>query len=148
MGVTVEELKQRFVGRVFDTMEVVIEQERILAYARGCGETDPRYVDPEHEDFQAPVNYCAHFHGARLLPSDLPGVDTRRMIDASKVVEWIAPIRVGDAITGRSQLHDVYEKSGRSGMMLFLVHRMEFSNQRSELVARVDWRLLFRGGLS
>jgi hypothetical protein len=28
--------------------------------------------------------------------------------------------------------------------MLFIVHRMEFSNQRDELVSIVDWRMVVR----
>jgi hypothetical protein len=36
---------------------------------------------------------------------------------------------------------DIY-KTGRSGTMLFIVHRMEFSNQRGEPVSVVDWRMV------
>ena len=42
----------------------------------------------------------------------------------------------------RSKIHDIYEKTGRSGTMVFIVHRMEFSNQRGEPVSIVDWRFL------
>ncbi len=45
---------------------------------------------------------------------------------------------------GRSEIHDVYEKTGRSGSMLFRVHRMTFSNQSGEVVSVVDWRMVVR----
>jgi 3-methylfumaryl-CoA hydratase len=71
----------------------------------------------------------------------------RIMIDAGKAVYWHAPVRPGDELTANSQLHDIYEKTGRGGTMLFLVHRMEFRNAAADLVAVVDWRLILRGGL-
>ena len=42
----------------------------------------------------------------------------------------------------RSHIHDIFEKTGRSGGMMFVVHRMEFTNQREELVAVVDWKMI------
>ena len=37
---------------------------------------------------------------------------------------------------------DIYEKTGRSGLMVFIVHRMEFENQDGTPVSIVDWRLV------
>jgi len=147
MTVSAEELRSRYAGMVFDSIEVEALGEDMLGFSKACGETDPRYVDPDHPDFQAPVNFPTKYHGARMLPDDFPDFEQNRMIDAGKAVSWHAPIRAGDTLTARSQLHDIYEKTGRSGLMLFLVHRMEFSNTRDELVAVVDWRLIMRGGL-
>ena len=56
--------------------------------------------------------------------------------------EWKAPIRPGDTVVARSHIHDIFEKTGRSGGMMFIVHRMEFTNQRDELVAIVDWKMI------
>ena len=147
MGMTAAELKASFGGTVFDSVEVEADGDDMVGFALAVGETDPRYTDSSHPDFQAPVNFAAKYHGARMLPDDFPKFDVRIMIDAGKCVEWVSPIRAGDTLTARSHLHDIYEKTGRSGLMLFLVHRMEFSNQRGELASRVDWRLILRGGL-
>ncbi len=148
MPMSLEELKRRFQGMVFDSVQVEARAEDMVGFAKACGETDPRYTDPAHPDFRAPVNFTTKYHGARMLPDDFPEFERNRMIDAGKAVNWHAPIRAGDTLTARSQLHDIYEKTGRSGVMLFLVHRMEFSNARGELVAVVDWRLILRGGLT
>ena len=50
----------------------------------------------------------------------------------------------GDRIQGRSEIADIYEKTGRSGTMLFIVHRMNFYNQQDTHLATVDWRLVQR----
>ena len=34
-------------------------------------------------------------------------------------------VRAGEPLSGRTHLHDIYDKSGRSGRMIFLVSRME-----------------------
>jgi acyl dehydratase len=78
-----------------------------------------------------------------MWPADFPRLSKKSVgFDAGKRVEVHGPIRPGDVLVARSKIHDVYEKTGRSGSMIFLVHRMEFSNQRGELVAIVDWRFL------
>ena len=148
MGMSTAEVKERYVGMVFDSVEVEVSEESALGFAKACGETEARYVDPKDPDFQAPVNFATKFHGARMLPDDFPDFDRNAMIDAGKALEWRLPIRIGETLTARSHIHDIYEKTGRSGVMLFLVHRMEFENPGGQVAAVVDWRLIIRGGLS
>ncbi|MFQ5696655.1 MAG: MaoC family dehydratase N-terminal domain-containing protein [Myxococcota bacterium] len=133
-----------WIGREFDITEFEILEAEVLAFARACGETDPRFSDPSHPDFQAPPSYTSRFMGRRLLPSEITG-HLGRGFDAGKTVEVHAPVRPGDRLTGRSTIHDVFEKTGRSGSMTFIVHRMEYHNQRGEKVSTVDWRMVQRG---
>jgi acyl dehydratase len=77
------------------------------------------------------------------MPKDFPKLSSNPLgIDGGKCVEVHGPIRPGDRLTARSRIYDVYEKTGRSGGMIFVVHRMEFTNQHDELVSIVDWRLI------
>jgi hypothetical protein len=41
-------------------------------------------------------------------------------------------------------VHDVYEKTGRSGTMVFIVFRTTLTNQRGEMVAVVDQKMMSR----
>jgi hypothetical protein len=143
MAVDVQALKERFVGHQFDEVDFEVGAEEMREFAAACGETAPHYTDPSHPEFRAVPNYTTRLHGRRQLPEDFP-VDMLRSFDAGKRVEVHGPIRPGDRIVGRSHIHDIYEKTGRSGGMLFIVHRMEFSNSRDELVSIVDWRLVQR----
>ena len=95
---SVAELKERFEGTVFDAVEVPASGEDTREFALACGETDPRYTDPTHKDFQAPVNFTTKYHGARMLPKDFPDFDRRMMIDAGKAVAWHAPIRADELV--------------------------------------------------
>jgi hypothetical protein len=137
----VDALKAKYVGHEFDQSEFGVDAESMRAFATACGETLPKYVDPSDPDFQAPPTYTARYHGRRMLPKDFP-MEIGRSFDGGKCVEPKAPIRPGDMLTAKSKIHEIYEKTGRSGGMVFVVHRMEYYNQRDELVSIVDWKLI------
>ena len=94
-----------------------------------------------HPDFRAPPTLTAMFNSRRVMPQNFPRIG-RRGFDAGKSVEILGAVRPGDTLTSKSHIHDVYEKTGRSGRMIFIVHRMEFSNQKGEPVSIVDWRMV------
>jgi hypothetical protein len=137
----IAKLKEEWTGFEFDTSTFQVSEREILDFALACGETDPRFTDASHDDFQAPTTYASRFSGRRVLPPEFPKL-SRRGFDAGKCVQSLAPIRPGDSLTGASRIYDIYEKTGRSGTMIFIVHRMEFRNQRDELVSIVDWRMV------
>ena len=139
----VEELKTRFTGFVFDEIDLDVEADSLSDFAAACGETAPRFVDPSDADFQSVPNYTTRIHGTRALPPEFP-IEMHRCFDAGKTVVNHKPVRPGDKIVGRSEIADIYEKSGRSGSMLFIVHRMNFYNQEGDHLAQVDWRLVQR----
>ncbi len=142
MEIDVEKLKRDWAGFTFDTAEFEAKSDDLVGFAQACGETDKRYTDPAHADFQAVPNYPSRYVGRRILPDNFPRLGGGYGFDAGKCVIPIAPIRPGDKITAKSQIHDIYTKTGRSGTMLFIVHRMEFQNQRGEPVSIVDWRMV------
>jgi len=134
-------IKEEWAGWSFDRIDFEIDADSIRAYAEAVGETLPKFIDPTDPDFQAVPNFTTRFHGHRQLPEGFPMVQ-EKSFDAGKAVECHAPIRSGDTITAESTIHDIFEKTGRSGGMMFVVHRMRFTNQRGELVSIVDWKLL------
>lgn len=142
MEVDVEKLKRDWAGFEFDTAEFTIKPEDLVDFASACGETDPRYTDPAHADFQAVPSFTSRYVGRRVLPEHFPRIGSGFGFDAGKCVTVLGPLRAGDKIVAKSKIHDVYEKTGRSGQMVFIVHRMEFQNQRGEPISIVDWRMV------
>jgi len=59
-------------------------------------------------------------------------------------VELHAPVRPGDVLTMVSTIHDIYEKTGRTGSMYFIVIRNEVTNQQGAKVAVIDHRIMQR----
>lgn len=140
--VDLEALKQEWVGVEFHRADFEIMEQQVLDYAEACGDTDPRYSDRSHPDFQAHPLFVGCLGNTRdsMTPKRFPDLGEIRNIDGGKSVEIHGPIRVGDRLSGRSQIADIYAKTGRSGTMVFIVHRMDFVNQHDEKVATVDLR--------
>ncbi len=135
-------VREEWVGKAFDLTTFSIEADKMVAWAEAVGETDPRFTDPEHEDFQAHPNFTTHCVSDRLLPENFPKIGGKKGIDGGKAVEIHQPIRAGDELRATATIADVYDKTGRSGTMLFIVQRMSFVNQRDEPVATGDWRMI------
>lgn len=138
----VQEAKAKYVGFVFDTATFTVEQDKMLAWAESVGETDPRFTDPSNPDFQAHPTFTASLVSRRVLPEDFPKIGGPRGIDGGKAVVIQQPIRPGDQLKASATIADIYEKTGRSGTMTFIVQRMSFVNQNDEPVSMVDWKMI------
>jgi len=143
MDFDIDKLKEQYVDHQFDEVEFVVDADDMVEFAQACGETAPQFLDPSAPDFRAVPNYASRYHGRRSLPKGFP-VSMTASFDAGKSVEITGPIHAGDRLIARSHIHDIFEKTGRSGGMLFIVHRMEFSNQHDVKVSTVDWRMVVR----
>ena len=139
----IEEARQQFLNHDFEEKEFGVEAERLAKYARACGETMTKYTDPSDADFQATPTWSSCLSPNRLLPDGFPMFDGFTL-DGGKDVQPIAPIRPGMTLTGRSHVHDIYTKTGRSGRMIFIVSRMELTDQSGDRVAISDTRVVIR----
>ncbi|MAW28507.1 MAG: hypothetical protein CMP98_06900 [Gammaproteobacteria bacterium] len=138
----IQKLRDEYLNLEFDEVSFDLDGERMAMYGQCCGETDPKFTDVKNEDFQAPPTFVSTLVGGRHLPKDMPVPDGVGM-DAGKYVEWMAPLRAGHTLIGKSHLHDIYTKTGRSGRMIFFVTRMELFDG-DEHVANADTRTVFR----
>jgi len=139
----IDALRERFLMKDFDEQVYEITAQEIVDYATACGEMAPRYTDPGHPEFQAPPTFPTSFHPGRRLPEGFPNLPGLGM-DAGKAVAPKAPIRPGVKLTGRTHLHDLYVKTGRSGRMTFMVTRMEIYDPAGTQLATADTRIVIR----
>ena len=138
----IEELKRKFLNLDFDQREFPVRAEAMVDFATSVGETAAHYVDAAHPEFRAVPTFPARFHGRRMLPEDFPKLGLP--LDGGKAVIPQAPIRAGVTLIGKSHLHEIYEKTGRTGRMIFLVSRMEVFDPNGVLVSIVDSRHVIR----
>jgi len=141
--VDVEALKETFLNLEFDTKDFKLDPEKLKAVATMCGEAQPRYCDPDHPDFQALPSFIASLAAGRHLPIDFPKLGGIPM-DGGKAVMCHAPVRPNVKLTGKTHLHDIYDKQGRSGRMLFMVSRMEIYDEAGTHLASSDSRMVVR----
>ncbi len=139
----IEEARQKFLNHDFEEKEFSVDAERLAKYAKACGETMPKFIDPTDADFQATPTWSSCLSPDRLLPDGFPMFDGFTL-DGGKDVQPLAPIRPGATLTGRSHVHDIYTKTGRSGRMIFIVSRMELTDQTGKKVAISDTRVVIR----
>lgn len=145
------QIDRSMVGREFDHTEFpAVTEEQILAYGASYGETNPLYTDPAaaaqgpHGGLIAPPTFAVSLRGRHFMPRELPKNLGRSGFDAGKDIEVGAPVRPGDVLTASSTVHDIYEKTGRTGTMVFIVFRTTVTNQRGEMTSVVDQKMMFR----
>ncbi|MFT5393777.1 MAG: hypothetical protein ACI8PT_003981 [Gammaproteobacteria bacterium] len=141
--VDVEELKAKFLNHEFDTKPFKIDMNQVAAAARAAGETLPAFTDPADPDFQVMPAFLASFASGRRLPIDFPSLGGISM-DGGKAVSSHQPVRPDTELVGNTYLHDIYDKTGRSGQMVFIVARTELHDTAGEHYATVDARQVIR----
>ena len=65
-------------------------------------------------------------------------------MDGGKAVERFAPVRAGAPLSVKAHLHDIYDKKGRSGRMIFIVVRTELFDDANTHLANIDSRMVVR----
>jgi acyl dehydratase len=136
------------VGVEVEVGKVEITKDMIAAYCEAVGETNPLYLDEvaakagPHGTIIAPPCFFTVFRLNQGL--DPKVVFGNRSFAAGQHCEFLAPIRAGDTITAKTKVHQVYEKTGRSGRMAFMVRRTTYTNQESTDLAVVDAVMVYR----
>lgn len=138
-----------WIGKPFDRYTYQVTRDEIVEFARSIGETNALYTDDndakrsESEGLVAPPTFCVVFRSQARLP-DLQLNYGKRGFDGGKECQFFQPIRPGDTIAGVDRIAEVYEKTGRSGSMIFIVRESELTNQHGEKVAVVRQSLIRR----
>lgn len=71
---------------------------------------------------------------------EIPGI--RRGVNAGNEVEFFRPVRLGDVISQKTRVVDIYEREGRSGPLAIVVYETIFKNQDNQLMAISRQRFL------
>ena len=118
-------------------------KERIFAFCEAIGDTNPLYVDeaaatsgPNGGIIAPPSFYVTGTRTGRGLDPKVTFGNTS--FNAAQHCDFHEAMRPGDVITVTGSVHEIYEKTGRTGRMLFVVRRSTLRNQHDQLVAVID----------
>lgn len=143
------ELDESVIGQEVHAGALEVTLESIASYCEALEETNPLYTDPAWAESEGPYGGIVAPPGilntARLRPGPDPQVrfgDQSFM--AGSRLETFAPIRPGDTIDAFTQVKEVYEKTGRSGRMAFIVRRTRYANQHGVDVAATEASMVQR----
>lgn len=144
------EFDRSIIGKVFDeTTFPPVTKEEIINYAASLGETNPLYTDEAvaakgpYAGLIASPTFVTKLRANKFTPEHLPKFG-KVGFDGGRDLELYEPVRPGDQLTMLSTIHDIYEKTGRTGSMYFIVIRNEVKNQKDEKVAVIDHRIMQR----
>lgn len=162
MGLLTDEARA-WAEEPFSPYEVTVSSTDIARYARAIGETDPVFFDAEaakaagHVDVIAPpyFPYTIRMQATNLVDraelepdgsssEDVPPVEATRAMAGETKLEMGVTVVAGDTLTMHKRVKDIYEKSGRSGEMVFVVQEFEFINQQGDLVMREEFTRIYR----
>ena len=140
------QLNKALIGREFPPFVVTIERGKIKEFARAIGDMNPLYLDDrvgqasEWGDIIAPPTFMTTFREAGGDNADFLrelGTDISRLLHGEQEFELHRPLRPGDTLLCRSRIVDIYEKTGRSGPMGFVVRETSVTDRTNELVATI-----------
>jgi acyl dehydratase len=143
----VVEFDRSILGVEYDMGTYEITKEDIISFSRAHKEVNPVFYD---EDAASKTGFGGiiappAFFNQVVLPEGYPDIKIEHgslELFAGQELEQRRPMRPGDIITVKSKIADVYEKTGRSGRLVFVAREATYTDQNGEVVAIVRSTML------
>ena len=114
-----------------------VEAGHVKRFAAAIGDPSPRWTK------EAPPTFLV-----ALAPVSLHLADAEEYgqgwLNGGNRFEYFAPVLIGDEITATGRVADVYEKSGSSGDLLFIIFETNYVNQKGVVVAKLRGTMIRR----
>jgi acyl dehydratase len=136
-------------GRTFPPHAYRVARDRVQAYARAVGETNPLHLDLDaaraagHPDLVAPPMFAAVYCAAAIhaaLTDPALGIDLAMLLHGGQEFSWGELVHAGDEITTAVELAEASERVG----LVFYRFRSRSVNQRGEQVCAGLWTHIVR----
>jgi hydroxyacyl-ACP dehydratase HTD2-like protein with hotdog domain len=110
------------IGRELSTGSATIDAEHVAGFAAALRDDNPAY---RGQGATAPPTYPIAFmtqamSGGMETFSQL-GLNFMTLVHGEQEFEYVRPLRVGETLTLTSRIGDIYEKTGSSGTLDFVV---------------------------
>jgi acyl dehydratase len=137
-------IDKKWIGHELPASVLPIERSRLQFFAKAIGETDPIYTDAAaardagYPDLPAPPTFLFAAEldsGAGFaLIQDLQ-IPIARLLHGEQSFTYHRSACVGDTVTVRSKVTDIYDK--KNGALEFVVKTSRATNQHGDLVAEM-----------
>lgn len=136
-------IDRSLVGREYAPYVVTVERGKIKEFARAIGDLNPFYLDDrvgqasEWGDIIAPPTFATTFRDETTDTSAVLrelGTDISRVLHGEQEFELARPIQPGQTYVCRTRIVDIYEKTGKSGPMAFVVRETVITDRQNEIV--------------
>ncbi len=136
-------LNRAVIGKEYPPYPVTVERGKIKEFARAIGDLNPFYVDDRvgrasaWGDIIAPPTFAVTFRDETAdtgaLLRDL-GTDISRLLHGEQEFEIHRQLVPGETYLCRTKVVDIYEKTGKSGPMAFVVRETAVTDATDEIV--------------
>lgn len=140
------------IGKEYPERTFEVEKGKIRELARAIGDKNRIFYDEDvarENDFEGlavPPTFSTLFAmagGLEYVLKDLK-VNMAKLLHGGQEYTYFKPIKPGDVVKGKTVITDVIEKSGKAGIMDFLVMETTYINQNEEPVLRDKCTLVVR----
>jgi hypothetical protein len=125
----IDRLRAR-IGKDGSSTEATVEAGHLKRFAEAIGDPNPRWTREAPPTFLVALSPAAY----HLEEAEEYG---KGWLNGGNRFEYLEPVKVGDRITATSRVADVYEKTGSSGSLLFIIFETEYVNQDGRTIARL-----------
>ena len=144
-------LNTSLVGKEYAPLELAVERDHVVRFAKAIGETAPVFLDADaaraagYPEQLAPPTFVTTMQimaSAQAAADPELALDYTRVVHGEQAYEWRRPVRVGDALTAVPRIAEIRAR----GPLEFLVVESDIrdGNGQTVLVARTT--LIVRTG--
>ncbi len=140
----------KWIGREYGPLTYEIGREKMKEYAYAAKDPRDVYVneevarDTKYGDIIAMPNFAATWglRGAGLMFMDKEvNLNFLMLVHGAQEFEWFDVIRVGDVLTEKGKIIDIYEK----GNLDFVIYEATVTNQKGEVVLKATSTFIITG---
>ncbi len=141
MNELISDEAKSWIGRSAEPLLVEISRRDIVKYSIATEQQQEKYLKGD----EAPPMFM--FGALRpLVPMDelgpdgippdsfLPELPLKRVMAGGTEMRFHRPVKPGDKLVATRSLHDLYEKQGKTGPLIFAVYNLSVENEDGELV--------------
>ena len=141
MNELISDEAKSWIGRSAEPFLVEISRRDIVKYSIATEQQQEKYLKGD----EAPPMFM--FGALRpLVPLDelgpdgippdsfLPELPLKRVMAGGTEMQFHRPVKPGDKLIATRSLHDLYEKQGKTGPLIFAVYNLSVENEDGELV--------------
>jgi hypothetical protein len=125
----IDRLRAR-IGQDGRSTETTVEAGHLGRFVEAIGDPNPRWAG------EAPPTFLVALAPASVHLAEAEEYG-KGWLNGGNRFEYFEPVKVGDRIKATGRVADVYEKTGTSGSLLFIIFETDYVNQEGRLVARL-----------
>jgi N-terminal half of MaoC dehydratase len=125
----IDRLRAR-IGKAGASTQATVEAGHLQRFVEAIGDPNPRWIS------EAPPTFLVALAPASVHLAEAEEYG-KGWLNGGNRFEYFEPVKVGDRINATGRVADVYEKTGSSGSLLFIIFETDYVNQHGRRVARL-----------